>query len=57
MTSRRARRPSKAATLKAGKAKITLPKLKKGKYKLTIVYTGDAKHLASKKTFTIKVVK
>ena len=45
------------ATLKSGKAKITLPRLKKGKYKLTIVFKGDAKHLANKKTFTIKVVK
>jgi hypothetical protein len=47
----------KSATLKSGRAKITLPKLKKGTYKLTIVYKGDAKHLANKKTFTIKVVK
>ena len=47
----------KSATLKGGKAKITLPKLKKGTYKLTIAYAGDAKHLAGTKTFTIKVVK
>jgi len=47
----------KSATLKGGKASLKLPKLKKGTYKLTIAYTGDAKHLAGTKTFTIKVVK
>ena len=47
----------KSATLKGGKASVKLPKLKKGTYKLTIAYKGDAKHLAGTKTFTIKVVK
>ncbi len=47
----------KAGVLKAGKVSITLPKLKKGTYKLTIAYAGDATHLAGTKTFTIKVVK
>lgn len=47
----------KSVSLKGGKAKVVLPKLKKGAYKLTLAYAGDAKHLAGTKTFTIKVVK
>ncbi|KQW48865.1 hypothetical protein ASC77_09075 [Nocardioides sp. Root1257] len=47
----------KSVSLKGGKAKVVLPKLKKGAYKLTIAYAGDATHLAVTKTFTVKVVK
>ncbi|MFC6044674.1 Ig-like domain repeat protein [Nocardioides hankookensis] len=47
----------KTVALKGGKAKVALAKLKKGAYKLTIAYAGDATHLAGTKTFTVKVVK
>ena len=43
----------KTATLKGGKATITLPKLAKGKNTLTAVYAGNASVKGSSKTFTI----
>ena len=57
VTVKKGKKTLKSATLKGGKASVTLPKLKKGTYKLTIAYAGDAEHLAGTKTFTIKVVK
>lgn len=47
----------KAATLKNGKVVVTLPKLKKGKWKLTAKYVGDGNYSTSIKTVTIKVKK
>ena len=44
----------KTATLKNGKATITLPKLPKGKNKLKAVYPGNNKVAGSSKSFTIK---
>ena len=35
-------------TIKNGKGKVTLKNLKKGAYKVTTSYGGDAAHLASK---------
>lgn len=46
-----------SGNLAAGKAKLSLKKLKPGTYKLTVSYAGDATHLAGTKSFTIKVVK
>jgi ABC-type phosphate transport system substrate-binding protein len=43
----------RTATLKGGKAKITLPKLSKGKHRLKAVYGGNAKVAGSSKSFTI----
>lgn len=47
----------KAATLKNGKVAVKLPKLKKGKWKLTAKYAGSSKYKASSKTVTVKVKK
>lgn len=44
----------KTATLKNGKATITLPKLTKGKNTLKAVYAGNADVAGSSKSFTIK---
>ncbi len=43
--------------LKAGKVKLTLPKLNKGKHTLKITYAGSASVLKATKSFTIKSVK
>ncbi|MFS3128242.1 Ig-like domain repeat protein [Nocardioides sp. Bht2] len=48
----------KAAKLnKNGKVVVKLPKLKKGKWKLTVKYSGDSNYKGSSKTVTIKVKK
>ena len=47
----------RSGVLRSGKAAIKLTGLKKGTYRLTITYAGDATHLAGTKAFTIKVVK
>ncbi|GAA4754058.1 hypothetical protein GCM10023350_44270 [Nocardioides endophyticus] len=57
VTVKNGKKTLKSATLKGGKASVKLPKLKKGTYKLTIAYSGDAKHLGGTKKFTVKVVK
>jgi ABC-type phosphate transport system substrate-binding protein len=44
----------KTATLKGGKATITLPKLTKGKNSLKAVYSGNGKVAGATKSFTIK---
>jgi hypothetical protein len=44
----------KTATLKSGKATITLPKLAKGKNTLKAVYSGNGKVVGATKSFTIK---
>lgn len=46
------------ATLSSGKKSITLPKLKKGKWKVTVSYAGDSRYASAKsKTYTLKVKK
>jgi hypothetical protein len=57
VTVKKGKKTLKSASLKGGKVSVKLPKLKRGTYKLTIAYAGDAKHLAGTKTFTVKVVK
>jgi ABC-type phosphate transport system substrate-binding protein len=44
----------KSASLKAGKATITLPKLAKGKHKLKAVYAGSDAVQSASKSFSIK---
>jgi hypothetical protein len=57
VTVKNGKKTLKSATLKGGKVSVKLPKLKKGTYKLTIAYSGDAKHLGGTKKFTVKIVK
>jgi len=57
VTVKKGKKTLKSASLKSGKASVKLPKLKKGTYKLTIAYAGDATHAAGTKSFTVKVVK
>ncbi|WP_456695992.1 Ig-like domain repeat protein [Aeromicrobium sp. P5_D10] len=46
------------ATLSGGKKSITLPKLKKGTWKVTVSYAGDSRYTSAKsKTYTLKVKK
>lgn len=47
-----------SATLSGGKRNITLPKLKKGTWKVTVSYPGDKNYVAQKsKTYSLKVKK
>ncbi|MBD8057482.1 Ig-like domain repeat protein [Cellulomonas sp. JH27-2] len=46
---------AKTATLRSGKAQITLPKLAKGTYKVTTTYAGTADITSSKSTTTLVV--
>ncbi|MFI5430072.1 Ig-like domain repeat protein [Aeromicrobium sp. UC242_57] len=46
------------ATLSGGKRTITLPKLKKGTYKVTLAYAGDKNYGSAKsKSYTLKIKK
>ena len=47
--------PADVTSLATGAARLKLPKLKKGKLKITVRYLGDASTAASAATWTIKV--
>lgn len=45
-------------TVKNGKATVSLPKLKKGTYKVTVSYAGNSNYVAAKsKTYSLKIKK
>ncbi len=57
VTLKGAKKVTKKAKVKQGKAVITVKKLKKGKYKITAAYSGDKANKASKGTGKVRIKK